>query len=59
MAEVNDDIEFIRTYKAVQRTGISLTQLKRYAKEGRIKIHRPSPKVALIRWKELLALIEG
>ena len=39
-------VEYMRTFRAVKRTGISLTQLKRYARDGLLTIYKPSPKVA-------------
>jgi hypothetical protein len=54
-----EELEYVRSFKAARMTGISRSQFLAWEREGRLKIFRPSPKMAMIRWKDLVALIEG
>jgi predicted site-specific integrase-resolvase len=54
-----EELEYVRSFKAAKMTGIRRSQLLAWEREGKLKIFRPSQKMALIRWRDLVALIEG
>jgi hypothetical protein len=54
-----EGLEYVRTFKVPKLTGISRTQLLAWERADKLKIFRPSKKMALIRWRDLVALIEG
>lgn len=50
---------FIRMYQIPDTYGVSVDTVRRWEKDGKLKVHRPSPSISTVRVEELEKVIGG
>ena len=48
---------FMRQDVAASRVGISVRQMRRWIRDGRLKVYRPSARLSLVEWSEVERMV--
>ena len=48
---------FMRQDVAASRVGISVRQMRRWIRDGKLKVYRPSPRLSLVEWSEVERMV--